>query len=125
VYKRQRSDSVASEQAETFGFPRIIVPGGMLWGVIITGNRIWEDSALEQGARLAENKTAIQLVHCDQDNFVFHRHSQELFEAYRAAGVNVDLWTTRCDKHPQSLEVEGERYLARLDAFFRKHLRVG
>jgi dipeptidyl aminopeptidase/acylaminoacyl peptidase len=120
-----RSDSVASEQAETFGFPRIIVPGGMLWGVIITGNRIWEDGALAQAARLAENKTAIQLVHCDQDDFVFYYHSQELFDAYRAAGANVDLWTTRCDKHPRSLETEGERYLARMDAFFRQHLRVG
>lgn len=120
-----RADSVASEQAETFGFPRIIVPGGMLWGVIITGNRIWEDGALAQAARLAENKTAVQLVHCDQDDFVFYYHSAELFEAYRAAGVNVDLWTTKCDKHPRSLEVEGENYLARFDAFFRQHLRIG
>ncbi len=120
-----RSDSVASEQAETFGFPRIIVPGGMLWGVILTGSRIWEDGALAQAARLAENRTAIQLVHCSQDDFVFYYHSEELFEAYRAAGVNVDLWTTQCDKHPRSLEVEGENYLARFDAFFRQHLRVG
>lgn len=119
-----RADSVASEQAETFGFPRIIVPGGMLWGAILTGNRIWEDGALAQAARLAENKTAVQLVHCDQDDFVFYYHSQELFEAYRAAGVPVELWTTQCKKHPTSLEVEGEKYLARFDAFFRQHLRM-
>ncbi|PJF36628.1 MAG: hypothetical protein CUN49_04515 [Candidatus Thermofonsia Clade 1 bacterium] len=118
-----RADSVSSEQAETFGFPRIIVPGGMLWGLIITGNPIWQDGALAQAARLAENKTAVQLVHCDQDDFVFYYHSQELLTAYQAAGVKADLWTTHCNKHPRSFETEGENYLARLDAFFRQHLR--
>lgn len=120
-----RVDTVASEQAENFGFPRIIVPGGLLWGVIITGQRIWEDSTLEQAARIAENKTAVQLIHCDSDDFVFYHHSEDILSAYQSAGAIIDLWTVACVKHTSALDVENESYLARLDAFFRQHLRIG
>ncbi|GAB4547552.1 MAG: hypothetical protein OHK0023_09110 [Anaerolineae bacterium] len=115
-------ERVAGDQAQTFGFPRWIVPGGLLWGWLITGNKIWEVSAIDQGPALAANNQPVQLVHCDEDDFVFYQHSLDILAAYKAANVAVDLWTLACKKHGTSFAVGGTEYLQRVDAFFKAHL---
>jgi hypothetical protein len=121
---------VATEQTGTFGYPTIIVPGGFILGALLTGNPMWDANASDQGASLAANKQAVQLVHCQQDGFVFYAHSQEILRQYRAAGVEVDLWTlASCSKPPNFgfIHATGfvdapDEYMARLDAFFKKYL---
>lgn len=117
-----RPDVVSGEQAESFGYPRFIVPGGFIVGMLITGKRIWEDAPIEQGQKLTANKTTIQLVHCNEDDFVFYHHSQDILAAYQAANTEVDLWTLVCKKHASGLEAHESEYLARFDAFFKAHL---
>lgn len=98
------------------------MPGGLLWGWLITGNKIWEVSAIDQGPALAANNQPVQLVHCDEDDFVFYQHSLDILAAYKAANVAVDLWTLACKKHGTSFAVGGTEYLQRVDAFFKAHL---
>lgn len=121
-----RPDVVAAEQAETFGFPRLIVPGGLMWGMLLTGNRIWEAAAVEQAASLAANDQAVQLVHCTNDGFVFPHHSQDIESAYRAAGVPVDRWSLDCAEgdysHAAAFRTVQDEYLRRLDTFFKTYL---
>ncbi|HRE47518.1 MAG TPA: prolyl oligopeptidase family serine peptidase [Aggregatilineales bacterium] len=132
-----RADTIASEQAESFGFPRIIVPGGMLWGVVLTGKAIWTTAAIEAGKDFAANKQAIQLVHCTTDSFIVVRHADDLLAAYQAAGVDVDLWKIDCvgqqnpppgttnNRHGIGYFEQPEEYMRRLNAFFAAHLGKG
>lgn len=117
-----RSEIVSAEQAESFGFPRLVVPGGMIAGALITGTRMWETAPVDQGAALAVNKQPIQLAHCNEDDFVFYHHSQDILAAYQAAKVEVDLWTQVCKQHVGGLAAYESEYLARFDAFFKAHL---
>lgn len=117
-----RPDVVASEQAESFGFPRIVVPGGMVWGLLITGHAMWDANAVDQGPTLAANKTNVQLVHCDKDDFVYYHHSQDLLAAYQAANAEVQLWTVTCTKHATARIAADKDYTAQLDQFFTARL---
>ncbi len=117
-----------SEQTETFGFPRLIVPGGMLWSMMITGQRLWESRAVDQGAGLAQGKQALQLAHCVNDNFVFFHHSKDIQAAFLPLGVNVSLWSETCVTerskiiHAVMFDDFHVVYLQRLDAFFKGNL---
>jgi dipeptidyl aminopeptidase/acylaminoacyl peptidase len=121
-----RPDEVAAEQAETFGYPRLIVPGGLIWGMLLTGNRIWEAAAIEHAAALAANDQAVQLVHCTNDGFVSPHHSQDIERTYREAGVPVELWSLECAEgiysHAAAYGTAEQEYLRRLDTFFKTFL---
>lgn len=123
-----RADTIASEQAEKFGFPRLIVPGGMFWALLVTGDRMWEAAPLELGPTLAANHKAIYLVHCDRDSFIVPHHSRDLQAAYSAVKIESTLWIVACNlpapsnNHTAGFAVQREEYLKRLDGFFRKNL---
>ncbi len=123
-----RTDTIAAEQAEKFGFPRLIVPGGMVWALLATGDRLWEAAPLDLGPTLAANHQAISLIQCDRDSFVVQRHGEDLQAAYAAAQVQSALWIVACNlpapsnNHTAGFTVQPEEYLRRLDGFFRKSL---
>jgi uncharacterized protein len=113
---------VSTEQAATFGFPTIIVPGGFIWGWVITGNKMWEARPIDQGPAFVANQQVIQLTHCDKDDFVFYHHSPDMMTVFTPLGVKADLWTIRCDLHGYGFVDYPDEYLSRLDAFFRTNL---
>ncbi|MCC7446638.1 MAG: alpha/beta fold hydrolase [Anaerolineae bacterium] len=119
-----RADVVAGEQVEGMGLPRIIIPGGMLWGVLLSGDRLWEASPIDAGPALAAHKQAVYLVHCDQDRKALFHHGVDLNAAYQAAGVSVTFWPVAGCAHSNAIVDNRDVYLLRLDAFFRKHLTV-
>ncbi|MCC7448400.1 MAG: prolyl oligopeptidase family serine peptidase [Anaerolineae bacterium] len=119
-----RADVVAGEQVEGLGLPRIIIPGGMLWGVLLSGERLWEAAPIDAGPALAAHQQAIYLVHCDQDKKVVFHHGVDLHTAYQAAGVDVTLWAVPGCEHSNAIVNNRDAYLQRLDAFFRRYLTV-
>jgi uncharacterized protein len=118
----ERADTVLSEQMESSGFPRIILPGGMVWAVLLSGDRIWEVAPIDAGPSFAANRQAIFLIHCEDDQKVFFHHGVGLNAAYKAAGVDVSFWPVRDGGHTSAILNHREEYLQRLDAFFKKHL---
>ncbi len=117
-----RADTLAGEQAEKGGFPRIVVPGGMVWGVILSGDRLWEAAPIDAGPAFAAHKQAVYLVHCMPDQRVFFHHSVDLNAAYQSAGVDVTFWPVPDGEHTSALVNHRDEYLQRLDAFFKQHL---
>jgi uncharacterized protein len=118
----ERADTVISEQAESSGFPRIIVPGGMVWGWLLVHDRIWEIAPIDAGPAFAANKQAIYLIHCEDDQRVYYHHSVDLNAAYQAAGVDVTFWSVPDGGHASAILNHQEEYLKRLDGFFKQHL---
>lgn len=120
-----RVDAVVAEQATSSGFPSIIMPGGLAWGALLAGDRMWEVAPLEAGAAFAANDQAIHLTHCQGDTIVFYHHSVDLEAAYRASGADVTFWGLPCTQHTEGIFSNREEYLGRLRAFFGHHLANG
>jgi uncharacterized protein len=118
----ERADIVVSEQAESAGFPRIIIPGGMVWGWLLAGDHIWEAAPIDAAPTFAANKQAIYLVHCEHDQKVFYHHGIDLNAAYQAAGVDVTFWSVADGPHTSAIVNHRDEYLQRLDSFFQQHL---
>jgi uncharacterized protein len=117
-----RADTVISEQTENSGFPRIVVPGGLVWGWLLSGDRLWEADPIDAGPAFAANKQAIYLIHCEPDRRVLFHHGVDLKAAYQAAGVDVTFWDVPDGGHTSAIINHRDEYLQRLDAFFKKHL---
>jgi len=117
-----RADVVLGEQTQRNGFAPIIVPGGMLWGLILAGDRIWEAAPVDAAARLAAHKQTVYLVHDEQDHTVPFHHGVELNTAYKAAGVNVTFWDVPALDHVEAILYHRDEYLQRLDTFFKANL---
>ncbi len=118
----ERADVVVSEQAESAGFPSMIVPGGMVWGWLLSGDRIWEAAPIDAGRAFAANKQAIYLIHCVNDEKVLYHHGVDLNAAYKAAGVDVTFWSVADGQHASAIVNHREEYLQRLDTFFKQVL---
>jgi dienelactone hydrolase len=115
---------VVGEQAERNGFSPIIVSGGLIIGRLRTGDRLDEAVPINAAGALAASKTAIQIVHCEQDDTVAPHHGPDLYVAYQAAGVNVAFWLAPCQTHAGAFDYLRDEYAQRLDAFFRDRLGV-
>lgn len=118
----ERADVVIAEQASSAGFPALIMPGGMVWGALLAGDRIWEVAPIDAAASFATHDQAVHLTHCEGDSVVFYHHSIDLDAAYRAAGVDVTLWVPPCTLHAEAIVVYQEEYLGRVRAFFNHTL---
>ena len=117
-----RVDVVVRENMAKSGFPTIIIPGGVLWGYLIAGDRLWEINPVEIGPTLAANKQAIYIIHGDADDMVLYHHGVEIYDAFKAAGVDVTFWTLPGLGHVEGLAKVHDEYLKRLDEFFKAHL---
>jgi dipeptidyl aminopeptidase/acylaminoacyl peptidase len=113
---------VLAEQAHTAGFPSIIVPGAALVGVLRTGDRLQEADPLAAAAQLTANRTAIQIVHCEQDAVVLPHHGPDLFAAYQAAGADAAFWLVGCVEHARAFYFARDEYNQRLKDFFTEKL---
>jgi uncharacterized protein len=115
--------TVISEQSSASGFSPIFVPGGILWGLILAGDNMWDVVPAAKGATLAANNQAVYLIHCTGDTIVYYHHGGDLYEAYQAAGVEVEFWTPpNCQTHTSGMTEDADEYFTRLDNFFQQHL---
>jgi len=119
-----RADVAAGEQVEAMGLPRMIIPGGMLWGALLSGDRLWEAAPVDAGPALAAHQQVVYIVQCDQDKKVLFHHGVDLYTAYQASGVNATFWPVPGCEHSNAIVDNRDVYLQRLDAFFRKYLTV-
>src|SRR5260221_9471895 len=87
-----RADSVVTEQAGAFGVPGFIVPTGMIWGVLLTGDRVWEVAPINYADSFAANKQAVYIVHDEHDKLVLFHHGIDMNAAFQKAGVDVTFW---------------------------------
>jgi uncharacterized protein len=115
--------AILTEQAVKQGFPGFIVPGGMAWGALLTGSRIWEANPLDAAGALAANKQTVYLIHCDHDPYTDVHHGRDLAAAYKSAGVEYTYWEPACDKHSNAFYQYTEDYVKRMDAFFTQALK--
>ncbi len=114
-----RADTAISDRAQQNGIPSIVVPGGLLWGWLSSGTRIWDAAPISAATTFAANGQAIYLVHDEQDTIVPFHHGVDLNNAYKAAGVDVTFWTVPGIDHVQAILVHPAEYLQRLDTFFK------
>jgi dipeptidyl aminopeptidase/acylaminoacyl peptidase len=117
-----RADTVLAEQALNADFSPIFIPGGMIWGLLTAGDRIWEVAPINAGETFAANDQAVYLLHCEGDGLVYYHHSVDLDAAYRAAGVDVAFWSVPCQEHTTAMREYTDEYRERLDGFFAEHL---
>jgi len=114
--------AVLAEDAPAQNFSPLLIPGGLFWDWLLTGDRIWEAAPINDAATLAANHQAVYLVHDQNDTMVFFHHSVELNAAYIKAGVDVTFWAVPGLDHIQAITYHRAEYLQRLDEFFGKHL---
>jgi dipeptidyl aminopeptidase/acylaminoacyl peptidase len=117
-----RADTVIAEQATRNGYTPLLIPGGMLWGVLTTGDRLWEVAPINLGPLFAANKQAIYITHAEGDETVAYHHGVDLYNAYKAAGVNVTFWGLPPISHGRIFIERRDEYLKRLDEFFHSTL---
>lgn len=117
-----RAEVVIGEWLQKSGTPTIIIPGGMLWGLLLTGDHLWEAAPIEVAHALAANKQEIYMIHGEKDSVVAFHHASELVAAYNAAGVQFTFWDIPDLEHVQGIIDKRDEYLQRLDAFFQQHL---
>ncbi len=117
-----RADTELGEQAVLDGLSPLFVPGGMLAGLLISGDRLWEAAPITGAPDLAAHRQAVYLVHCDDDIVVPVHHGIELYHAFRAAGVNVTFWQVPGGEHAAAIAYHQAEYLRRFDTFFRQTL---
>jgi uncharacterized protein len=119
-----RADSVLTEQASADGIPTFIVPTGMLWGMLLTGDRMWEVTPIDYAANFAANKQAVYIVHDEHDTLVFFHNGVDMNAAFQKAGVDVTFWDLPDPDlgHVGAVTKYPDEYYRRLDEFFKKHL---
>jgi fermentation-respiration switch protein FrsA (DUF1100 family) len=117
-----RADIVVRERAEEIGIPSIIVPGGMIAGWLISGDRLWEAAPIDAASTLATHHQAVYLIHSYHDGTIPFHHATDIRDAYLAAGVNITFWAVDEGDHAQAILYYQAEYLKRLDRFFRENL---
>jgi dipeptidyl aminopeptidase/acylaminoacyl peptidase len=100
-----------------------LIPGGLLYGWMVSGDRLWEANPIDAANALAANHTAIYLVHDEKDTTVPFYHSQMLRDAFTQAGVKFTFWDVPDLDHIEAFTVHRTEYLRRLDGFLRAHLQ--
>ncbi len=113
---------VLGEQAAMHNYPPVIIAGGMVWGVLIVGERIWEVKPIADGPKLAAHHQAIFLVATRGDHTVLFHHGTDLYAAFQAAGVDATFWEVPDLDHVKTITVYYDEYMRRLKAFFGLHL---
>ncbi len=111
-----------AEQAVARHYPSMIVPGGMVWGLLIAGDRIWEARPIDVAPKLAAHHQAVFLVATRGDHTVAFHHGTDLYAAFQAAGVDTTFWGVPDLDHVQTITVHFDEYMQRLKAFFERHL---
>jgi len=117
-----RADVVLTEQAAQNGLPSIIVPGGLLAGALISGDRIWEASPIDAARTLAGHRQAVYLIQCREDQTVYFHHGVDMASAFKAAGVDVSFWLAEGCEHVGASAAYHDEYFRRLDTFFKQYL---
>jgi dipeptidyl aminopeptidase/acylaminoacyl peptidase len=119
----ERADTVLEEQIQHIGLPPIVIPGGMIVGWAISGERMWEVAPLDVGPHLASRNQAVYLVHDEQDRLIPYHHSVDIYQAFKKAGVDVTFWSVPDLDHVLGIVDDRAEYLERLDHFFGQYLR--
>jgi uncharacterized protein len=120
-----RAVDAIADRGRQSGYPVLvipIIPGGVIWGWLLTGDQLWEAAPINAGGALAANKQAVYLVHCQNDSTVLHYHGVALNEAYTAAHVDVTFWDVPELEHVAAFVYMREEYLKRLNTFFIEKL---
>lgn len=111
---------VLTEQAGALGFPGFIVSGGLAWGQLLSNDNVYEASPIRAAASLAQNDQAVYLVTCTTDAIVNPHHARDLYPAYQAAGVDVQLWEIGCSEHATGILFTPDEYTQRLGEFLQR-----
>lgn len=111
---------VLREQAGVFGLPGFIVSGGLVWGRILSNDDVADASPIRAAASLAANHQAVYLITCEQDQIVNPHHARDLYPAYQAAGVDVQLWEIPCTDHATGILYTPDEYVSRLREFLSR-----
>jgi uncharacterized protein len=111
---------VLAEQASVAGFPGFVVGGGLVWGQILSGDNVFDAVPIRAAESLAANDQAVYLVTCTTDLIVNPHHPRDLYAAYDAAGVDVQLWEIPCESHATGILFTPEEYRQRLGEFLSR-----
>ena len=112
---------VLKEQAGALGFPGFIMEGALLWSKILTNDDLRAASPITAGAGFAANKQSVYLITCTSDAIVNPHHAHDLYDAYKAAGVDVQFWEIGCSDHATGMSFVADEYFQRLNDFLSAH----
>ena len=112
---------VLKEQAQVLGFPGLIMEGALLWSRVLTNDDLRAASPITAGAGFASNQQAVYLSTCTTDAIVNPHHARDLYAAYKAAGVDVQLWEIDCSEHATGMSFVADEYFQRLNDFLTSH----
>jgi fermentation-respiration switch protein FrsA (DUF1100 family) len=118
-----RITDILQERLAGGGLIPLLIPGGLAWDYIFTGNRLWEVAPVDMLPNFAKNAQALYIAHGDQDVVVKPHHANELYAAGRQAGADVVLWSVAGGEHIVLHKQFPTEYLRRLDSFFKTRLR--
>jgi hypothetical protein len=76
---------------------------------------------MRAAASLAENDQSVYLITCMEDQIVNPHHGHDLYEAFQAAGVDVQFWELGCTDHATGILFARDEYVARLGEFLGNH----
>ena len=111
-----------SEQSMSRGFPPVLTYGGMVWGVLLANDHVWEVRPIDVGPALAEHHQAVYLVATRGDHRVLFHHGTDLYNTYTAAGVDVTFWDVPDLDHVETITHNYDEYMKRIQTFFLQHL---
>lgn len=109
------------DQLAKMGYPRLLVPGGLLLGRL-HGDNLTAFSPLRAAARITGRPVLI--AHSDADTVLSVDYAYRLRDAMEAAGTSPELWVIHGGAHVRAMFDQPAEYERRLAAFFNASLQT-
>jgi uncharacterized protein len=109
-----------AEELDERGFPSWLAPVGPLMARLVAGDDISSWSPLTAVAAFRD--TSLFISHGADDRSTYLHHAQELFDAAKAAEIDVEMWVLPGAGHTDAYWLVPDEYERRLDGFFGRTL---
>jgi dipeptidyl aminopeptidase/acylaminoacyl peptidase len=110
-----------AEELDERGYPSWLAPVGPLMARLVAGDDISSWSPLTAVAAFRD--TSLFISHGAEDHSTYLHHAQQLLDAAKAAGIDVEMWIVPDAGHTAAYRLVPDEYESRLDAFFERTLR--
>jgi dipeptidyl aminopeptidase/acylaminoacyl peptidase len=111
--------TVAAEEADRIGFPRILIPPAIFW-MRLFGDEVVDRSPLAEAARIGTRP--LQIVHGTRDSRVAPHHAADLEKALEAANPANRVWLIEGAEHVEGPFLVPAEYERRVGEFFHAAL---
>jgi dipeptidyl aminopeptidase/acylaminoacyl peptidase len=110
-----------AEELDERSFPSWLAPVGPLMARLVAGDDLSSWSPLT--AVEAFRDTSLFISHGADDRSTYVHHAQQLYDAAKVAGIDVEMWIMPGAGHTDAYWLVPDEYEQRLDEFFERTLR--